>query len=243
MFENMNNPQNSKRPAVDDIFAETDKPGEQPGAAAGPEISPRKVGLSAGLDNSAQTPFEEGKPAGKGFKLAVAGMVLVIVGLLGFLGYSKFFSNNKQDVASVNSVATITPVKTTNSTGKATSSQETPAFTDQIPAAIENATTTATGTAAAIEQASTSTLGQATSTALLDSDNDGLPDQEEATLKTNSNLVDTDGDGLSDYEEVRIYKTNPLVADTDSDGYSDSEEVKNGYNPNGSGKMPGITAN
>jgi len=70
-----------------------------------------------------------------------------------------------------------------------------------------------------------------------DSDQDGLSDEEEETLGTNINNIDTDNDGLFDREEVKVYKTNPLVADTDGDGYLDGDEVKNGYNPNGAGKL------
>ncbi len=51
------------------------------------------------------------------------------------------------------------------------------------------------------------------------------------------NTNDSDQDGLSDEEELKIYNTNPMVKDTDHDGYSDGDEVKNGYNPNGDGKL------
>jgi hypothetical protein len=74
-------------------------------------------------------------------------------------------------------------------------------------------------------------------TPALDSDNDGLSDEEENSLGTNPNKIDTDDDGLYDYEEVKIYQTNPLNPDTDGDGYKDGEEVKNGYNPKGPGKL------
>ncbi|MBI5221955.1 MAG: hypothetical protein HY980_00435 [Candidatus Magasanikbacteria bacterium] len=70
-----------------------------------------------------------------------------------------------------------------------------------------------------------------------DTDNDGLTDTEEATAGTNAQVADTDADGLSDYEEITLWKTNPLNPDTDGDGYSDGQEVKNGYNPNGAGKL------
>jgi len=70
-----------------------------------------------------------------------------------------------------------------------------------------------------------------------DKDRDGLSDDEEAILGTNANNVDSDGDGLFDREEAKVYKTNPLVADTDGDGFLDGEEVKNGYNPNGPGRL------
>jgi hypothetical protein len=43
-------------------------------------------------------------------------------------------------------------------------------------------------------------------------------------------FIDTDQDGLSNDEE-KLYGTNHLVADTDSDGYSDGTEVKSGYDP------------
>jgi hypothetical protein len=72
---------------------------------------------------------------------------------------------------------------------------------------------------------------------LVDTDGDGLMDDEENTLGTNPALVDTDGDGLNDREELRIYGTDPLNQDTDGDTYLDGDEVRNGYNPNGSGKL------
>ena len=71
----------------------------------------------------------------------------------------------------------------------------------------------------------------------VDSDQDGLTDEEEGTLGTNINNIDTDSDGLFDREEVRVYKTNPLAPDTDGDGYADGDEVKNGYNPAGPGRL------
>ncbi len=43
-------------------------------------------------------------------------------------------------------------------------------------------------------------------------------------------FVDSDQDGLSDQEEA-IYKTDPHNPDTDGDGYSDGTEVKSGYDP------------
>ncbi|MBI2439911.1 MAG: OmpA family protein [Lentisphaerae bacterium] len=59
----------------------------------------------------------------------------------------------------------------------------------------------------------------------LDSDADGLSDEEERALGTDPNNPDTDGDGLTDGEEVKIYKTDPLNPDTDYDGLNDGEEI------------------
>jgi hypothetical protein len=71
----------------------------------------------------------------------------------------------------------------------------------------------------------------------VDTDKDGLTDQEEIQLGTNINSVDSDRDGLFDREEVKVYKTNPLEQDTDGDTYLDGAEVRGGYNPNGPGKL------
>jgi hypothetical protein len=76
-----------------------------------------------------------------------------------------------------------------------------------------------------------------TTPADVDTDGDGLTDAQEAKLGTDPKMVDTDGDGLTDREEVQVYHTDPLKRDTDGDGYTDGEEVKNGYNPNGPGKL------
>lgn len=72
---------------------------------------------------------------------------------------------------------------------------------------------------------------------VIDSDRDGLTDEEETILGTNLIEPDTDGDGLFDREEVKVYKTNPLNPDTDADGFTDGQEVSGGYNPNGAGKL------
>ena len=60
----------------------------------------------------------------------------------------------------------------------------------------------------------------------LDSDGDGLTDEQERILGTDPHNPDSDGDGLNDGEEVNKYKTNPLNADTDGDGLKDGAEVK-----------------
>lgn len=71
----------------------------------------------------------------------------------------------------------------------------------------------------------------------LDSDLDGLTDEEEAALGTDPNNSDTDRDGLTDREETEVYNTNALKADSDDDGYKDGEEINSGYNPKGAGKL------
>lgn len=71
----------------------------------------------------------------------------------------------------------------------------------------------------------------------IDSDSDGLTDEEEKIFGTNPNSADSDEDGLLDKEEIEIYHTDPMNFDTDGDGYGDGQEIKGGYDPNGEGKL------
>ncbi len=43
--------------------------------------------------------------------------------------------------------------------------------------------------------------------------------------------VDSDNDGLTDDEEIKVYATDPNLADTDGDGYNDKQEIEHGYSP------------
>lgn len=72
---------------------------------------------------------------------------------------------------------------------------------------------------------------------VVDTDKDGLTDEEEETLGTSPRSSDTDRDELYDYEEVQVYHTNPLSKDSDDDGYEDGVEIAGGYDPNGPGKL------
>lgn len=75
----------------------------------------------------------------------------------------------------------------------------------------------------------------------IDSDGDGIPDNEETI--TDPFVYDTDNDGLSDWEELtglddpktiaspNGFITDPVDADTDDDGMSDGDEAYAGTNP------------
>lgn len=58
---------------------------------------------------------------------------------------------------------------------------------------------------------------------LNDTDADGLIDEVELLIKTDTNKADTDDDGLSDSVELTL-GTDPLMKDTDADGISDYDE-------------------
>lgn len=57
-----------------------------------------------------------------------------------------------------------------------------------------------------------------------------LSSAQENSSTSNNVFVDSDQDGLSDQEE-KLYGTDPHNLDTDGDGYSDGAEVKSGYDP------------
>jgi microcystin-dependent protein len=64
----------------------------------------------------------------------------------------------------------------------------------------------------------------------VDSDADGLSDEEEENLGTDPLNPDTDGDGLEDGEEI-AFGTDPLNPDTDGDTLEDGVEIGLGTNP------------
>lgn len=111
-------------------------------------------------------------------------------------------------------------------------------------------TITGTGPYGNVEASLTITVNQpvsntpATPPTPIDTDGDGLSDEEESQLGTNPNNPDSDNDGLLDGEEVNgcLYNsgtttcssitftpTNPNNANTDNDSLLDGEEVKGCY--------------
>ena len=60
----------------------------------------------------------------------------------------------------------------------------------------------------------------------VDTDEDGLTDDEEVDVGTDPAVFDSDGDGLGDGDEINVFGTDPLVPDTDGDGVSDGVEVE-----------------
>lgn len=64
----------------------------------------------------------------------------------------------------------------------------------------------------------------------VDTDGDGLTDDEELELGTDPANPDTDGDGVQDGGELNA-GTDPLQADTDGDGFTDGEELDLGSDP------------
>jgi len=252
MFNDLNDSNNQTRPAVDDIFAETDKAQDAPRslsqnsnltAASAPEktgsseIDTQKIGLTATEDMSEDAQGKKGQD--KLFKIIIIAIAVIVLALGGYLVYSKFLkipvattpTTQSDDQASVPASAPATTVPATSSGS----------FVEPAGDVIATASVPLIpGVNAPLATSSEAAVPIIAPISMVDSDSDGLTDAEEQAAGTNINIIDTDNDGLSDYEEVKIYKTNPLSADTDGDGYLDGAEVKSGYNPNGAGKLSDI---
>jgi len=233
MFNDLNNPNAQRRPAVDDIFAETDKTNMGGGQS---DIETHRVGLVATGDSL--PPIESEQPTGGNKKFKIIIIVVVALAVLGgaYFTYSQFLVTKSDGVDLNTNINKEVPKKAPSSTPVKTDDS---GFVPVVPGS-----TSSTPKDIPSEQTPPSPIIATTTPdnsfeALIDSDNDGLTDIEEKNAASNPNIIDTDSDGLSDYEEVKIYLTNPLVADTDSDGYLDGAEVRGGYNPNGPGKLPG----
>jgi len=78
--------------------------------------------------------------------------------------------------------------------------------------------------AASLTVVSTETETKSQEFLVLDSDNDGLKDWEEALWKTDPKKTDTDGDGTSDGEEVRLNR-NPVAANIAKTGETPSDQA------------------
>jgi len=235
MFNDLNNQNAAGRPAVDDIFAETDKPSV---GGIQSDIETRRVGLNA--TGESLPPLDMEPTSNNKSNLII--IVIVILGLAVLGGVYFAYTQLTKDKTENNPV-TVTSNGTTK-TNPATNNQAATEneFVNSIPGinVSGEASSTDTDNLSEVIVVATSTTSTETETeSIVDSDSDGLTDQEEARAGTNINVIDTDNDGLSDYEEVKIYRSNPLNTDTDEDGFLDGVEVKGGYDPNSTGKLPG----
>lgn len=121
---------------------------------------------------------------------------------------------------------TKTPVATTTPEIQATSS-----VVDTIEANREITDGVSTTTTSVIATVTPTVLDLATSSASSTINNT----ENSQTVKA-APMPDADNDGLND-EEEKILGTNSQTSDSNNNGYSDLVEINNGYNPVGSGKL------
>lgn len=247
MFNDLNpNTQPVPPKPVDDIFADTDKAPEAKKTSAyypgDSEIETNKVGVLTSPES------EETSSKSKIIKIILIFLLVLLLLALGYLAYSKFFANKGgEQVAELNAqnqqtVVTEQPIVNEE---PAEPISEIPVSQEEviIPSIPTPTTTPPVSTLVdtdmdGLSDEEENILG--TGISVIDTDNDGLTDFEEVkTHSTNPLLADTDNDGLPDYQEVQIYKTNPNKPDTDGDTYLDGAEVKSGYDPSAVGKKLG----
>lgn len=210
MFDDLNN---KTKGSVEDIFSGSDKPvGPASGGAGGlpekPTVFQAKKETGASLP--AGVSGEEGVPGRSGNikKLLVLAATILCLALAVYGGYWAYSNFGKGILAPA---------------GEETGGEETSNVGEGEQETADKPGDTEEGAPAAPQP--------------IDSDEDGLSDEEEDQLGTSSGAVDSDNDGLFDREEIKVYKTDPLKPDTDGDGFSDGDEVKGGYNPKGQGKL------
>ncbi len=231
MFENT--PENLP---VDDIFDKVEPTAAPPRGGA----QPQGVAPSAGaarpsplrpVQRPAAAPAAQDLAAleepGMGFQriLLFVGIGVVIVGVIGVAAYltlRRVAPATNAPLANVPVVNVNTPAANTNV---------------NVPVVNVNANANLNANQNTNLNANANSNVNAPSPIIIDSDGDGLTDADERALGTDPTKTDTDGDELSDWDEVRVYRTNPLNADTDGDTYLDGEEVRNGYDPNGPGRL------
>lgn len=139
--------------------------------------------------------------------ILIIGGGLILVGGLVYLGYSYIIKPNLSPVKA--------PVAVVNNT--------------EAPEVVKDPEILATPTVEIISPSdpiiSTSTSDMATSSDII------LPEEQPVvTTPVKLSVVDSDADGLTDDEE-KIIGTDPNKADTDNDGYLDSAEISSGYDP------------
>jgi len=233
---------NSPHASVDDIFAETDRTPEKASNSVS-DIETHRAGLVSAGENEVivEDPIKT-KRGGKWFKIIIILIVAVIIILGGYLVYDKFFAAT-EEIELTTTIPNANTVKNSSPTSETVvtvfqEEEEEESITPDVPDVT--IIPDIPGVNIPSENATNTEITPVV-TPPIDSDGDGLTDDEEQLAGTNINIIDTDNDGLSDYEEIKIYHTNPLNADSDADGYLDGVEVQNGYNPNGPGKLPGLT--
>lgn len=177
--------------------------------------------------------------------IAVLALLVVVLGIGGYMYYSKVL-NERLEARTVlpeltETAEDINPEAVKESVVElleTASDVETEPAVEEVPAQPAEEVSEQEASSEPLQE----TVDETVPVQPADTDNDGLPDAQEAELGTDPAKTDTDGDGLFDKEEVVTYGTDPLKTDSDGDGYGDKQEIEAGYNPLGEGKLlPPIT--
>lgn len=248
MFDNQPTGQGIQEvPKTEDIFSGLDQ--------GGPVIAPTQPQAQFSVEDLGQPANQTATPAASEEGVAskrlmvvggiVVGLLILAIGvwfaLLSFKGKAptETAEQPNQNTQKNNPPAVI------DKTTQAENSPLEPSANKVVVPVIESATSTenallgetAKEVAPAATEAAIPEAVKKAATTVADTDSDGLTDEEEAQLGTYPDRSDTDGDDLNDFAEIKTYFSNPKNPDTDGDGFKDGDEVRNGYNPNGAGKL------
>ena len=216
-------------PGTEDIFADTDEVSAGPHAPAAkkpapptvmPKVGDRDIPPPSGPPEPlSQLPddLEEEGSSKKFFWLGLV-VLIIILGAGGYYVYGKFFANGGIKLPEFT-----TPAEMNRNIQD-----------DVVNLNLNRNVNQEEGEPEEVGGALNENVNQP---AFIDSDHDGLTDEEEEALGTDPFESDSDNDGLFDREEVKVYETDPLNPDTDGDGYLDGDEIEAGYDPKGSGKL------
>ena len=188
---------------------------------------PSAARLSAGSSIAADVPSSDNGAAlstlsapQHNFKLV--GLVIIVggflfVGGLVYLSYIYIIKPQAKPVAQ-NSVTTAAPVQEK--------------VNDVVPAVATSAAPIEIATTSLVSTSESANLNLASSSA---------SSSLAIDIATGQNidvppLIDSDKDGLNDDEEA-VFGTNPNAADSNGNGYTDLVEINNNYNPAGKGKL------
>ncbi len=166
--------------------------------------------------------------SGNSKRYFVLGILCIVIIVGGYFGYAKFFAVSPEESGLDDS---------TNIEGTATDQnnevmeKENPESSAPSESSGEVSSDTKSDNTASTEEVKN------TKPKIVDTDNDGLSDDDEIRFGTDPLNIDSDQDGLTDKEEIIEFGTNPLNPDSDNDTYLDGEEVLNGFNPLGEGRI------
>jgi len=203
-------------PAVEDMFAGV----KDIGPAAKIDGAPNKPGRPIGAEK---------KSSGGGWRaLLIIVIILIIIGL-GLFILGRFMGVAVLSPASWESKFPFLGSLLPNQPGQTiVINNETPA-----PANVAPQPTTPSTPVTPVAPAATSSSAAPTTTLPVVASSSA---PAVAPTPSPAAIIDSDNDGLSDQEEA-VLGTNPLKADTDGDGYGDFTEVDNLFNPLGAGAL------
>lgn len=173
------------------------------------EPAPRSAGINSATGS---------QPAKANFKLV--GFLIIIsgaafIGLLIFLSYRFIIRPSTQKIVERVETPSQSPTSTSSEINATASS---PVAVEAVPEVPETATSQIDVIPGESDIASSS-----------------QPEAEGPVVELPP-LLDSDQDGLYDPEEA-VFGTDPGKEDSDADSYLDSAEIKNGYNPAGAGRL------